>query len=229
MKINHHAALATWHTIALVTFMAIALSLTASIMMSGFTSSDTTKTVVEEEVKKSVDGLQLIGKITGYANVADDKIIVTATPLTVGYTASINIHPDILKINYKLIKTNSHTISYDNIHTGSLKDGSFNSVKEAVAEAKRVGLIEVDPYVDSQKPTITNSFFYWIINQNSNNKIESGEVAVLAIVYAEKDRPSTNEYVLVRGFNNQGEILTMERWMPHISSEILDVGGKIKK
>lgn len=228
MNITHHAALTTWYNIALVSFMTIMVGLAGTIMMSGFTSSDTTKEVLQEEIKKTVDGLQIVGKMTGYADVSNDKIMVTATPLMIAAGGSINVNPNVLRINYNLIQTNSHTISYENIHVGSLKNGAYNSVKTAVAEAKRVGLIEVDPYVDSEKPTSTTSFVYWIINLDSNNVIDTGELAVLAIVYAEKDRPSTDEYLRIKGFNNQGDILTIERTIPHISNEIVDVGGKIR-
>ena len=161
--------------------MTIMVVLAGTIMMSGFSSSDTTKEVLQEEIKKTVDGLQIVGKITGYADVSNDKIMVTATPVMIAAGGAINVNPNILEINYNLIRTNSHTISYENIHVGSLKDGTFNSVKEAVAEAKKKGLIEVDPYTDNEKPSTTSSFVYWIINQNSNNVIEGGELAVLAI------------------------------------------------
>jgi archaeal flagellin FlaB len=209
--------------------MTIMVGLAGTIMLSGFSSSDTTKEVLQEEIKKTVDGLRIVGKITGYADVANDKIMVTATPVMIAAGGAINVSPDILKINYNLIRINSNTISYENIHAGSLKDGTYNSVKSAVAEAKRKGLIEVDPYTDIEKPSTTTSFVYWIMNQNSNNVIEGGELAVLAIVYAEKDRPSTDEHLLIRGINNLGEILTIDRIIPHISNEIVDVGGKIRE
>lgn len=229
MNFTHHAGLATWYNIALISFMTIMVGLAGTIMLSGFSSSDTTKEVLQEEIKKTVDGLQIVGKITGYADVSNDKIMVTATPVMIAQGGAINVNQNILKINYNLVRTNSYTISYENIHVGSLKDGTYNSVKSAVADAKKKGLIEVDPYTDTEKPSTTTSFVYWIISQNSNNIIEGGELAVLAIVYAEKDRPSTDEHLLIKGSNNQGEILIIDRTIPHISNEIVDVGGKIKE
>lgn len=218
----------TWHTVALVSFLIIAISLAATVMSSGFTSSDVTKDVLENEVRKTSEGLQIIGKISGFANVSDDKIYATATPITIASGGSFNVKPENFKLSYKLIKTDSYTITQDNIYVGTIKDGSFNSIKDAAIQAKKLGLIQVNPYLDSEKPDSTNAFIYWIINLNSNDRIETGELAVLAIIYGENDKPSTDEYLLIQGKTDDGEVLKIERMIPHISNEVVDMGGKLK-
>ena len=209
--------------------MAIAITLAATIMASGFSSSDATKEVLEEALDESRHGLQIVGKISARANVTSDKILVTGTPITAASGGSVDIKKDYFKINYKLIKVNSHTITYDDINVGSLNEGSYNSMQTAIADAKASGLIDVNPYVDKEKPNRTSAFIYWLVNFDNDGKIDVGELAILAIVYAEQDRPSTGEYLLVEGLVPEGSILFMERTISNISDVVVDLGGKIKE
>lgn len=208
--------------------MAIAITLAATIMASGFSSSDATKEVLEEALDESRHGLQIVGKISARADVTNDKILVTGTPITAASGGSVDVKQDYFKINYKLIKINSHTITYDDIHAGALNEGSYNSMQTAVADAKASGLIDVNPYVDVEKPNRTSAFIYWLVNFDNDGRIDIGELAILAIVYAEQDRPSTGEYILVEGLVPEGSILHMERTIPHISETVVDLGGRLK-
>lgn len=224
-----HRATGFWYNIALVSFMAIAITLAATIMASGFSSSDATKEVLEEALDESRHGLQIVGKISARADVTNDKILVTGTPITAASGGSVDVKQDYFKINYKLIKINSYTITYDDINAGALNEGSYNSMQTAVEDAKASGLIDVNPYVDEQKPDRTSAFIYWLVNFDNDGKIDVGELAILAIVYAEQDRPSTGEYLLVEGLVPEGSILHMERKISHISDIVVDLGGKIKE
>ncbi|RDJ30943.1 MAG: hypothetical protein DWQ18_04980 [Crenarchaeota archaeon] len=224
-----HRAVGFWYNIALVSFMAIAVTLAATIMASGFSSSDATKEVLEEALDESRHGLQIVGKISARADVTNDKILVTGTPLTAASGGSVDVKQDYFKINYKLIKIDSHTITYDDINAGSLNEGSYNSMQTAVADAKANGLIDVNPYVDAEKPERTSAFIYWLVNFDNDGRIDVGELAILAIVYAEQDKPSTGEYLLVEGLVPEGSILFMERTVPNISDVVVDLGGKIKE
>ena len=223
-----HRGIGFWYNIALVSFMGIAITLAATIMASGFSSSDATKEVLEEALDESRHGLQIVGKISARADVTSDKLLITGTPITAASGGSVDIKQDYFKINYKLIKIDSHTITYDDINAGSLNEGSYNSMQTAVADAKASGLIDVNPYVDEEKPKRTTAFIYWLVNFDNDGKIDVGELAILAIVYAEQDRPSTGEYILVEGLVPEGSILFMERTIANISDVVVDLGGKIK-
>ncbi|MBM2852955.1 MAG: hypothetical protein HW420_1502 [Candidatus Nitrosotenuis sp.] len=105
---------------------------------------------------------------------------------------------------------------------------SYNSINEAMKAAKEKGLIKINPLTDAEKPDTTSAFFYWIINQNSDEYLQNNEIANLVLVYSDNDRPATSEYMKVQIFDKQGVILELERTIPNISSSILDLGGKVK-
>jgi flagellin FlaB len=217
-----------WHNTALISFAVIAVSLTWTVMNSGLSSSEMVKDVVEDAVKHSANGLLVIGKMTGAADVTDSKVMVTATPVASTTSGLVNVNPHNIKVTYTIIKDGSHTITHDNIYVGTIQDTSFNSINDALIEAKKRGLIQVNPLVDSEKPDTTSAFMYWIINQDFDSNVQSNEIASLVVVYADKDRPSTGEYLRIDVVEERGILLTIERTVPNISSSILDLGGKVK-
>jgi flagellin FlaB len=220
--------MAFWHHAALATFALITISLTWTIMNAGFSSSEAVKDVLEKSVTKSSVAIKVIGKMVGTAQVVENEITATATPLTVTANSFVNLNPDHLHVTYKIIKDSSHIITYDNIYSGALIGESYNSLSEAMKAAKEKGIIKVNPLTDSEKPDTTTAFFYWIINQESNEFLQSNEIANLVLVYSDKDRPATSEYMKIQVFDREGVILELERTIPNISSSILDLGGKVK-
>jgi flagellin FlaB len=183
---------------------------------------------LEKSVTKSSIAIKVIGKMVGTAQVVENKITTTATPLTVTSDSFVNLNPDALHVTYKIIKDSSHVITYENIYSGALIGESYNSASEAMKAAKEKGLIKVNPLIDSEKPDTTTAFFYWVINQDSNEYLQNNEIANLVVVYSDNDRPATSEYIKVQVFDREGVILELERTIPNISSSILDLGGKVK-
>lgn len=217
-----------WHHAALATFALITISLTWTIMSAGFSSSEAVKDVLEKSVTKSSIALKVIGKMVGTAQVVENKVTTTATPLAVTTETAVNLDPESIKITYKILKDSSHVITYDNIYSGALVGKSYNSASEAMAAAKEKGLIKINPLTDTEKPDTTSAFFYWVINQDSDYSLQNNEIANLVVIYSDKDRPTTGEYMKIEVFDKQGVILELERTIPNISSSILDLGGKVK-
>jgi len=222
-----HRGIGSLFTISFIVFLGVAIGMTATIMTSGFLSGDKVKDVFVEALDITQYGLQIVGKISATVDLSNYDIMTTATPITVATGGSVNVAGDGLKLNYKLIKVDSHTITYDNIYVGTLSGISYSSVYDAVEDAKTLGLIDVNPYVDEEKPDTTSAFIYWIVNINGDERIDQGELAVIAVIYAEKDRPTTSEYIKIEGIISEGKILTIERNIPNISSSVIDLGGKI--
>jgi flagellin FlaB len=196
-------------------------------MSSGFSTSEAVKDTVEHAVE-SADTLHIIGKMAGTAEVSNNKVTATSTPVSATTSGFVNMSAADVRVTYQLIKDGSYTITYDDIYTGSLLGESHNSLNSALASAKEKGLIAVNPQVDQQKPDTTTAFLYWIINQDFDHSVQSNEIASLVLVYADKDRPSTGEYLRIQVVENDGIILDIERTVPDISSSILDFGGKVK-
>lgn len=221
--------MAFWHHAALATFALITISLTWTIMSAGFSSSEAVKDVLEKSVTKSSIALKVIGKMVGTAQIVENKVTTTATPLMVTSETAVNLDPASLKITYKVVEDASHVITYDNIYAGALVGKSYNSASEAIAAAKEKGLIKVNPLTDAEKPDTTTAFFYWVINQDYDGSLQNNEIANLVMIYSDKDRPTTGEYMKIEVFDRQGVILELERTIPNISSSILDLGGKVKE
>ncbi|MEM2160712.1 MAG: hypothetical protein QXN55_07150 [Candidatus Nitrosotenuis sp.] len=216
-----------WYNTALVTFAMVAIGITWSVMYAGFSSSEVMKETVEEAVQDSANNLQVIGKVTGSADVSDGAIKITSTPITATTTGLVDMRPQNIKVTYKIIKDGSYEISYDNIYSGMLA-GSYSSPSEALQKAKETGLIKINPNTDAEKPDQTIAFLYYVINQNNDIFLENNEIANLVVIYADKDRPTTGEFVKLQVIEREGMLLDMQRTIPNVSSSIVDLGGKIK-
>lgn len=224
---DKHRGLTFWYNTALITFAGIAIGLTWTVMNSGFSTSEVVKETLEDSIKQSINTLQVVGKMTGTADVADNEVTATSTPVTSTTQGNVNMSPDKVKVTYMLIKDGSHKITYENIYAGTLS-GEYSSLNDALIAAKEKGIISVNPMTDLQKPETTTAFLYWIINQDFNQSVKSDEIAGLVVVYADKDRPSTFEYLKIEVVEIDGVMLNIERVVPNISTGILDLGGKVK-
>lgn len=222
----NHQGLAIWYNVALVTFAVVALSMTWTIMSTGFVASNTEKKVIEKTIEHVTASLKVVGKVTGTPNINDGKLKLTITPITTAATGSVDVSPDNIRIAYKIIKLGSHEITYDNIYAGIL-NGKYSSAKDAIEKAYSIGLINVNPYDESQKPDRTTALLYWVVDQNNNSFLDENEIANLAIIYSEKDRPAATEFIKLEAIHGTDTLLSIERTIPNVSSTVVDLGGKI--
>ena len=223
----NHRGLISLFGIGITAFFIIAVVMVIIFVNIGFEVNDAQKLVVEESVDEVDERFVIAGKISAMADVSSYKILATATPVRTVSDGSVNVDSKILTVSYELVKIKNQIIKHENIYTGFLIEKSYNSLEEAAADAKKSGLIDINPYTDEQKPSTTKAFFYWIINQNFDNYVDNNELAVLAIIYADKDRPSSNEHLFIQADVPAGYVLQMDQDVPSISSETLDFGGII--
>jgi len=222
---NCHRGLISLFGTTLTTFFIIAVMMIIIFVFIGFEVTDIQKQVVEKALDEVDEHFVIAGKMSAMADVSSNELLATATPVRTVSNGPVNVSPEILTISYKLVQIPNYIIKYENIYSGLLEEKSYNSLEEAAADAKNKGLIDINPYNDEQKPTTTNAFFYWIINQNFDNYVDNDELAVLAIVYADKDRPSTGEQLFIQANVPQGYVLKIDQDVPNISSETLNFGG----
>lgn len=225
----HRRGLVFWHNAALITFGLVAIGIMWTVMSAGFSSSEVMKDVIEDAVVDSSEALQVVGKMTGRGIPDANQVTVTATPLTTTANGIINTGTENISVTYRIIKDGSYTITQENIYAGSLYGKTYNSVGEALEEAKKQGLIRINPLTDTEKPDTTSAFFYWIIDTDGNKYMQSGEIVNMVIVYSDRDRPATGEYMKIEVSEPLGTLLSLERNVPNVSSSILDFGGKVKK
>lgn len=222
---NYHNGLITLYGTGITAFFIIAVIMVIIFVNIGFEVNDAQKLVVEEAVDEVDERFVVAGKISAMADVSALEILATATPVRTVSDGSVNVDSKILTVSYELVKIKNQIMRYENIYTGFLNEKSYNSLEEAAADAKKIGLIDINPYNDDQKPETTKAFFYWVINQNFDNFVDNNELAVLAIVYADKDRPSSGEHLFIQADVPQGYVLQIDQDVPSISSETLSFGG----
>jgi hypothetical protein len=73
-------------------------------------------------------------------------------------------------------------------------------------------------------PTETTAFIYWTVASNTNNILERGEHANLAIVFAAGDRPEQLDKIRIELILRDGSTLTYDRLIPIITNELVDLG-----
>lgn len=224
---NSHRGLFSWYGIGIVGFFIIAVVFVIIFVNIGFEVTDVQKIVVEDAFEEVDERFVIAGKISGIADVSSDQLLATATPVRTASDGSVNVNPEVLTISYELLKVENELINYENIYSGFLGDKSYNSLQEAAIDAKDTGLIEINPYKDEQKPITTQAFFYWIINQNFDNYVDNNELAVLAIVYADKDKPASGEELFIQVDLPEGFVLQIDQDVPSLSSETINFGGVV--
>jgi len=206
-------------------FVGVAAVFIIMIVNIGFSVSDTQKQAVEYAYDEVRDQLEISGRISAAADVNSNEIMITAIPVRVLAGGTVNMNPQTTQISYNSIQNPNTIVSYENIYTDRLSDKTFNSLRDAVDEAKIKGIIDNNPFEGKQKPTSTTAFVYWVINQNFDHFIDDRELAVIAIVYSGTDRPSSGENIFIEVNVPEGFVLRIEQQVPDISNEVLNFGG----
>ncbi len=206
-------------------FVIVAAIFIIIIVNIGFSVSDTQKQAVEYAYDEVRDQLEISGKISAAADVNSGKITVTAIPVRVSTGGIVNMNPQSAQISYNSGLERNTIDKYENIYADRLSDKTFNSLRDAVDEAKIKGIIDYNPFVDEQKPTSNTAFIYWVINHNFDHFIDDGELAVIVIVYAGMDRPSSGDNLFIEVNVPEGFVLRIDQQVPDISNEFLNFGG----
>jgi archaellin len=222
---NHHRGVFPMYNVGIASFFIIAVVFVFIFVNIGFSINDTDKAVVDDAYDEVREQLRVSGKISAVADVTSDKIMMTVMPVRVASGGVVNLNPQTTQIAYDLIQQSNLIAHYENIYADRLADRTFHSLKDAVLEAKNQGIVENNPFVDVQKPTKTIAFVYWVINQNFDHFVDDGELAVIAIIYSENDRPSTGDRLFIEVNVTEGFVLRIVEEVPSISNEVLNFGG----
>ncbi len=124
----------------------------------------------------------------------------------------------------------SNQITYDDIYAGTLAStGTYNSLETATAAAQTAGFISLDPFNGGDAgtddwPLETAAFIYWTVSANGNEILEAGEHANLAVVFAVGDLPSELDTIRIELIVSSGAALTIERQIPNLTTEVVDLG-----
>jgi flagellin FlaB len=236
----HRGVIGIESAIVLIAFVIVAAALAFVVLNMGFATSQKAKTTIVSTLQEAGSSLEVSGKVIASAQVSASKLNVTGIPIKIAAGGdSVNLSNLTAAVKYL-----SNQVTYDDIYAGTLNldntgNSTFISLKNATHAAYETGLrspndglslITEDPYRGGLTGTLddfpleTVAFIYFTVRANENEIIEQGEHAVLGIVYAVGDRPGTLDKIRAELLIPAGASLTVERQVPNITTEVVDLG-----
>jgi len=229
----HRGIIGVESAIVMIAFVIVAAALAFVVLNMGFATTQKAKTTIISSLAEASSSLEIAGKIVGIGEIATNTLNITAVPLKIASGGdSVNLGENTAAVKYL-----QNSITYDDIYAGTLTtilqdndDGSatgeWASIETAFTSAQDEypACIDIDPFTDLGWPDETCAFIYWTVNDNNNDIIDQGEHATLAIAYAQADRPTSLDKIRAEILLPTGASLTIERQVPSITTEIVDLG-----
>ncbi len=235
----HRGIIGVESAIVMIAFVIVAAALAFVVLNMGFATTQKAKTTIISSLAEASSSLEIAGKVIGIGDISANALNVTAVPLKIASGGdSVNLAESTAAVKYL-----SNSITYDDIYQGTLTlttqdtdgnaDGQWTSIETAFFDARGAGVagciasVLEDPFdsgVGSTYPATTCAFIYWTVNENNNDIIDQGEHVTLAIAYAVGDRPTSLDKIRAEILLPTGASLTVERQIPSITTEIVDLG-----
>jgi archaeal flagellin FlaB len=226
---THRGIIGIESAIVLIAFVIVAAALAFVVLNMGFATTQKAKTTIVSTLSEAGSSIEIEGKMIGSSHQppsGPSSLNVTSIPIKiVGSGDSVNLDPSVTAVKYL-----SNQITYDNIYAGTLNTAAtgptFNKLEDAVGAAAAMvpPFISADPYQDLGWPYQTTAFIYWTKQANTNDILEAGEHANLAIVFAENDKPRELDTIRIELIPPTGAALTVTRNIPNITTEVVDLG-----
>jgi archaeal flagellin FlaB len=220
---THRGIIGVESAIVLIAFVIVAAALAFVVLNMGFSTTQKAKTTIVSTLAEAGSTLEIEGKViaSSYQGSSPSSLNATSIPIKIaGGGDSVNLDPSITAVKYL-----SNQITFDDIYAGTLMaSGTFSSLSTATQEAENLFYIDANPYTDGTWPSNTAAFIYWTVASNSNEILEGGEHAVLAIVFSANNRPAELDTIRAELIVASGASLTVERQVPNITSEVVDLG-----
>jgi archaeal flagellin FlaB len=210
--------------IVMIAFVIVAAALAFVVLNMGFSTTQKAKSAISSSVAESSSALEIAGKVTGIGFVSGGTLNATVIPLKVaGGGDAVSLDPALADIKYY-----SNTVRYDNIYKSTcvLTSTSYTTVSSAVAAAVTAGCVTQNPTngTTASAPSTTQAIVYWDVNKNTNSILDQGEHANLVIAYKSADRPAQLDNVKAEIILPTGSALTVERQVPAVTTQIVDLG-----
>lgn len=217
---SHRGLIGLEAAIVLIAFVIISGAVAFVVLNMGMFTTQQSKTTISSSIGSASNTVMVSGTVIGSGHVAANRINVTSIPIKIGPGGdSLNIAAASTAIKYF-----SNDITYDNIYQGTLNIGVEPSLQSATAQAEAASYFVNDPFIDNAHPTETVAFIYWSQNKNENDILEFGEKAILAIVFAENDRPTFEDTIRIEMISKSNPVLTLELEIPFILNEVIVLG-----
>lgn len=212
--------------IVMIAFVIVAAALAFVVLNMGFSTTQKAKTAIISSYTEASSALEIAGKVTGIGYISTGVLNATIIPLQVASGGdSVSLNP-----NQTSIKYYSNTVRYDNIFTNAcvLTSATYNNVTGALNAAVTAGCISAAPITGATTvgaPSQTKAIIYWDVSHTPINDIlEQGEHAELVIAYKSTDRPAELDNLKAEIDVPTGSALTVERQVPSVTTNIVDLG-----
>jgi len=225
---SHRGLIGLESAIIIIAFVLVAAGLAFVVLNMGFFTAQEAKTTIGSTLRETEGIIVVEGKViaSSYQASNPSSLNVTSIPIKIARGGdSVNLDPGITAVKYQ-----SNLITYDDIYAGTLMPDTYTSLQTAMSAAQAVGLITLDPFQGGADPDSddwpdeTTAFIYWTLSDDTNEVLEVGEHAVLAIVFAAGDRPVYLDKIQVEIILQSGATLTVERKVPGITNEVVELG-----
>jgi len=224
---SHRGVIGVESAIVMIAFVIVAAALAFVVLNMGFTTSQKAKTSIISSLSEASSSMQVAGKVIGAGDSAAGKLNMLAFPIKIA-SGGDNINLDALTTAVKYL---SNSVDYDDIYVGTLSGQEYKSLSSATAAAVLAGDsgdetfadVDVDPFIAGY-PTYTRAFIYFSQESTSNDILEQGETAVLAIAFKDTERPVALDKVKAEIIVPSGAALTVERQVPTITTSVVDLG-----
>ncbi len=220
---THRGIIGIESAIVLIAFVIVAAALAFVVLNMGFSTTQKAKTAIIAAVEEAGSSLEVAGKITAVGNIGNNVLNATTIPIKI-VSGGANSNMD---GNFTSIKVITSNVEYDNVYTfGPLFVGTFSNASEAWTAAEARGWIcaGCNPYNGDNNVVETVGIIYWNVNQNDNTILDVGEHIQLSVAFARDDRPHALDYLAVEVSTPKGSPMTVDRYVPNITNEIVDLG-----
>ena len=230
---SHRGVIGVESAIVMIAFVIVAAALAFVVLNMGFTTSQKAKTTIMAGLGESSSSMQVAGKVTavGCTSTSSDttcattpKINATAFPLRLTPGGdSVDLGTATTAVKYL-----SNSVEYDDIYSGPITTEEHRTLRGAFEEANTDGLTGFS--CDSCNPingttaSQTAAFIYWSVQYNTNQVLDQGEHAVLAIGFSSSERPQALDKIRAEIIPATGASLSVERQVPTITTSIVDMG-----
>ena len=229
---SHRGVIGVESAIVMIAFVIVAAALAFVVLNMGFSTSQQAKTITHSGLTQSTRAMSISGAVTAVGCIAStsgcdstQRINATTIPLKINRSGnSVNFASDAISISYI-----GKSVQYNNIYTGPITSDIFRQSVLAFRQSDLETSSTFDTFnganpVNGTSPSETGAFLYWAKRSNTNQILDVGEHAILAIAFASDDRPYVLEKITFEIMVANGATLTIERKTPNITHEVVDLG-----
>jgi len=217
----HRGVIGIESAIVLIAFVIVAAALAFVVLNMGFATTQKAKTSITSALGEAGSSIAVSGKVVGDSITAASPLTTIMIPIKITTGGeSIDLNTTRATISYL-----SDGVEYNNIYrinctlTGATYATPFLAWAAAVPTCASVNPI-------TAPPAATTAIIYWAVAQQAppNTILEQGEHAILSIGWNAADPPNSLDKVKIELTITGGATLTVERDIPNISSDVVDLG-----